>query len=269
MSVHELGQYQTPRWAAEAIIDRYFPNLGLFDLVLEPSCGDGRFLQSLPAHVPAIGVEIDPALAADAARNTGRRILVGDFRSIDIDFAPTTVLGNPPFKHDVISAFLDRAHQLLPDEGRAGFLLPAYYFQTASRVDALARRWSIAQEMVPRNIYPRLRLPLCFAMFRKGRRRELVGFALYGQTHAVHNLGAPFRELLNQPARSVWARVVLEALTRLGGEATLEALYDAIAGNRPTPNRWWQAKVRQVVQERCRRVGPGRWAIPQQEPLAG
>lgn len=261
MSVAALGQYPTPQWAAEALVERYFSDLGMYDTVLEPSCGDGRFLHAVPAHVPAIGVEIDPALAIAAHANTGRRIVVGDFRTVEIDVAPTTIIGNPPFNYRTINEFLDRAHQLLPAEGRVGFLLPVYYFQTAARVVELTQRWSLAQELIPRNLYPRLRLPLCFAMLRKGAPRTLVGFALYSETDAVRHLGAPYRDQLSQPARSVWEAVVGAALARLGGEATLQDLYSEIEGKRPTANRWWREKVRQVVQARCRRLAPGRWAV--------
>lgn len=48
-------------------------------MVLEPSAGDGRFLMAVPDHVPAFGVEIDPALAPIAARNSGRQVIQGDF----------------------------------------------------------------------------------------------------------------------------------------------------------------------------------------------
>jgi len=65
-----LGQYMTPDWAAHALVDRYFADLCCDDLVVEPSCGRGAFMRAIPAHVPVIGVEIDPDLAAEAV--TGR-----------------------------------------------------------------------------------------------------------------------------------------------------------------------------------------------------
>lgn len=46
--------------------------------------------------VQAIGIEIDPSLAEQAAQNTGRRIICGDFRTVEIDFNPNIILGNPP-----------------------------------------------------------------------------------------------------------------------------------------------------------------------------
>lgn len=69
-----LCQWFTPAWLAEALVERHFSRLDAADLVLEPTCGAGAFLRAIPAHVPAIGVEIDPALAA-AARATGREVL--------------------------------------------------------------------------------------------------------------------------------------------------------------------------------------------------
>ncbi|MGX9221850.1 hypothetical protein ACWV27_26135 (plasmid) [Massilia varians] len=70
--------------------------------------------------------------------------------------------------------------------GQAGFILPAYAFQTASRVVGYAERWALSQSMIPRNLFPGLSLPLVFATFEKGRRRTMIGFALYRETAAVH-----------------------------------------------------------------------------------
>ena len=55
-----LGQFFTPDWAAEALVEQHFGDLGLFDRVVEPSCGGGAFLRALPvpaahASCPAFG----------------------------------------------------------------------------------------------------------------------------------------------------------------------------------------------------------------------
>lgn len=184
----ELGQYMTPEWVAEALLERYYPGLGICDQVVEPSCGEGAFLRALPDQVPALGVEIDAALATVARASSGRPVLVGDFRAVDLPVRPTLVVGNPPFKQEVVLGFLQRAWELLPRDGEVGFILPAYTFQTAATVDRLSARWGIAQDMLPRNLFPRLTLPLCFARFTRGR-RGLVGFALYHEAAAVHHLG--------------------------------------------------------------------------------
>lgn len=259
-----LGQYFTPEWAAIELVRRHFGGLTMFDRVLEPSCGPGAFLAAVPDYVPAIGVEIDPALAARAVANTGRQVIVGDFRTIDIPLAPTLVLGNPPFRADLVDAFLSRSFELLPDGGHVGFILPCYVFQTASTIERLAQRWGLFQEQIPRNLFHRLSMPLCFAILTKGRAGDLVGFALYHELAAVTRLKARYRALLAQGERSVWTAVTRAAFEALGGQATLSELYTEIAGARPTGNRFWRDKVRQVVQQLAVRVGPATWRLVEQ-----
>jgi site-specific DNA-methyltransferase (adenine-specific) len=260
-NVVALGQYMTPDWAAIELVERYFADLTSADSVIEPSCGRGAFLRALSDSVPAIGVEIDPELAHAAERSTGRRIIVGDFRMVDLPVQPTAIVGNPPFRKRTVDAFLDRAHMLLPDDGRVGFVLPAFVLQTASTIDALAERWSIRQDMLPRNLFAGLSHPLCFAVFTKGRTRGLVGFALYHELAAVTRLRARYRALLAEGEASVWTAVVRAALESLGGRASLADLYREIDGHRPTQNPFWQAKVRQVVQKIAVRVGVGEWSL--------
>jgi hypothetical protein len=263
----ELGQYMTPEWVAQALLERYYPGLGMCDQVLEPSCGEGAFLRALPDHVPALGVEIDPALAKRARESSGRQVIVGDFRMVDLPVRPTVLVGNPPFQLSVVLGFLQRAWELLPRDGEVGFILPAYTFQTASTVDAIATRWGIAQDMIPKNVFPRIQLPLCFARFTRGR-HGLVGFALYHEAAAVQRLQARYRALLAQGERSAWAAVTRAAMEQLGGTAALDELYREIEGSRPTTNRYWQAKVRQTLQRIAYRVGPGRWSISTPEAAA-
>ena len=242
----QLGQYATPVWFAERVVARYFPALDRGDLVLEPSCGAGNFLHAIPAHVPAVGVEWDADLAAQARRETGRRVITGDFRAVALDVEPTAVIGNPPFRVDLVEGFLARCHELLPAGGRAGFILPACVFQTAARVVRLAARWSIAQEMIPRNVFHRLSLPLVFAVFSKDRERVLVGFALYHDADDVLRMPAEYREALAAGA-GVWRRLVRVALKRLGGRARLAELYAELEGKRPGTGQWWREKVRQTL----------------------
>jgi hypothetical protein len=256
-----LGQYFTPDWAAELLVDRYFADLTLCDTVVEPSCGHGAFLRAIPSHVPAIGVEIDPALAARARAASGRPVLVGDFTALDLPVRPTAILGNPPFAQATIQAFIDRAWALLPEQGRVGFILPVYTFQTASTVDRLAARWGIRQELIPRNLFGRLSLPLCFAVLTKDRRGPLIGFALYHELAAVTRLQARYRQLLAQGERSAWRAVTLAAFEQLGGQATLAQLYAEIGGCRPTRNQFWREKVRQVVQGVATRVDRATWRV--------
>lgn len=258
----DLHQWFTPQWVAEAIIERHFAHLNLCDTVLEPSCGNGRFLAAIPEHVNAIGVEIDPLQAEAARASTGREVIVGDFLTARIDQPVTHVVGNPPFDARLIEGFLNRAHALLPNEGTCGLLLPAYVLQTSSKVMAMARKWSISQELMPRNIFPRLHLPLVFTMFRKERARTLVGFFLYAEAADVRAMPKQIRDEVEASGGSVWRRAVRLAFAMVGkARATLADLYAAI--ERPSENRYWREKVRQVLQSypEFRRAGAGLWEL--------
>jgi len=261
-----LGQFMTADWVAEELVARYFSDLGNADRVIEPSCGRGAFLRAIPNEVMAIGVEIDPALAREARRLSGRPVVVGDFRVADLPVAPTAILGNPPFQSWTIEGFLDRAFDLLPEEGRVGFILPAFALQTASTIERWSKRWAMRQEMLPRNLFHGLRHPLCFALLTKSRRRELVGFALYHELQAVNRLRARYRTLLAEGEGSVWRAVVRAAFEALGGCADLAALYREIEGARPTANTFWKAKVRQMVQQIAVRERASVWRLAEVEP---
>lgn len=145
----ELGQYMTPDWVSVELVDRYFPREEGY---IEPSCGRGSFLRAFSSAIPAIGVEIDPDMARVARESSGRSVIVGDFRAVDLSIRATAIVGNPPFKQSTVLGFLDRAWELLPDEGRVGFILPCYILQTASTVTTLSERWSVRQDLLPRNI---------------------------------------------------------------------------------------------------------------------
>lgn len=259
----DLNQFFTPSWAAELIVRRHFADLSPQDVVAEPSCGDGRFLMAIPREVDAYGVEIDPVAAAAAVRNTGREIIVGDFVSALLPRRPTVVLGNPPFSADVIDGFINRCYHELDYGGRVGFLLPVYMFQTASRVVGYQRRWSITQELVPRNLFERLSCPLMFARFTKERQTVVSGLFLYAETDAIAGLKADIRSLVigNESTAHCWRDAVELALRALGGRATLNELYQAIENNRPTPNKWWREKVRQIAGMHFTRVGTGEYSL--------
>lgn len=258
-----LHQWFTPRWVAEAIVERHYGDLDMGDCVLEPSCGPGSFLHALPQHVDAIGVEIDPVLAERARRATGREVITGDFLEVEIKRQVTHVIGNPPFDAAMIHGFLGRAHDLLPDGGTCGFLLPAYVLQTSSKVLAMNEKWSMSQELMPRNIFPRLKLPLVFTMFRKDRVRTLVGFFLYREAADVRALPREVRAALAADGvGSVWRRAVRAAFLRLGRtKATLAELYATV--ERPTKNEFWREAVRRTLQvyREFRSAGAGLWEV--------
>jgi len=256
-----LSQYMTPGWAAEAIVAHALPDLPARATVIEPSCGIGRFLQALPEGINAIGVEIDARLADIARATTNATIITGDFRNVPLPVERCDCLiGNPPFEMAVWDGMLDRAHQLLDDGGRVIMVLPAFTFQTSSRVVRYNQRWSLSQEMMPRNIFPGIRLPLMLANFTKDPKPRLSGLILYHESREIEEMPAVYRRALSE-GRSGWRAVVEEALKRLGGEATVDQVCSEIAPRKPTTTDHWRPKVRQQLMRHCRKMGPARYAL--------
>ncbi len=270
----QLHQWFTPAWAAEAIVDEAFGWIGAGHRVVEPSCGDGAFLCALPGSAEVVGVEIDPLQAALAARASGRRVIVGDFMTVPREELGRVhaVLGNPPFQAEIVSGFLRRSHAILEEGGQVGFVLPSFIFQASSSVERMNELFTVQQAMIPRNLFPRLSLPLVFATFTKERNRRLFGFMLYREAQEIRAIKKCWRERVakGRDAGGVWLPVVREILAALGGSAELEQIYRAIQGLRPTSNPHWQAKVRQVLGRHghiFERTAPGRYRFAAQASL--
>lgn len=257
-----LSQFFTPFWAADELVNLYLSHLTPADCVIEPSCGTGAFLDAIPREIAAVGVELDPTLAQMARDKTGRQVITGDFRVVDLSLRPTAVIGNPPFDLSVFDGMLERCHSLLPEGGTAGFILPAYALQTPSRILGYNEKWGMKADHLPRTLFPNLSKPLVFCTFTKDRRRALVGFALYRETSSVSEMKKRFQELLSTESGSVWRKAVLEALCDLQGEADLPSIYRVMEGRRPTGATYWKEKVRQTLQRDFRRVGEARWGLP-------
>lgn len=257
----KLDQYPTPAWAAQCLWNEHFSDLGVNDVVWEPTCGPGRFLQAIPKHIRAYGCEIDPILAERARQLTGRTIITGDFLKVVMPEPPTAVIGNPPFQMALIDKMLDRFHAELPEGGRVGLLLPAYAFQTAGRVVRYSERWSLQQQAIPRNIYPGLAKPLLFALFRKDQRRLMVGFSLYHEAAFIQALPKEVGEAMIQGS-ATWSEVVFSAIASHGGEASLAQIYEYVCSRRPSQNPAWREQVRKICGERAIRVCRARYSMP-------
>lgn len=252
----KLGQFFTPYWVAEHLVRQHFA-FRADDVVIEPTCGKGSFLAAVPEHIQAIGVELDPVLAAEAHENTGRPVICGNILTVPLDVQPTIAIGNPPFSTELFQGILDRLARVMQPDSRAGFILPAYFFQYSDRAHRFAQRWVIRTEHIPRTIFPGLSKPLVFGLFELTKHGRLVGFSLYDEVQAMKLMSKPYRELMASAKRSVWKQVFIKAMARLGGVATLDELYLEIAPRRPTENVWWKEKIRQVAQELCDRTKPG------------
>ena len=256
-----LGQWFTPRWAAEILMADALEGLGDVGVV-EPSCGDGAFLAAVPARNPALGVEIDPRIAAIARESTGRPVVCGDFATADVTVENlAAVVGNPPYSMQTIDAFVRRSHALLPDEGILAMLLPGHVLSTTARVGPWREMFAIEQRMVPRSLFPRISLPLVWTRFVKSRSRTLVGFMLFDEQADLETMPREVHRALGRPG--TWREAVGLALHALGGEATLEEIYRAVEPRRPSGNRWWRDKVRQTLGLYFPRTGAHSFAMPE------
>ena len=218
-------------------------------------------LGAIPSHIPAIGTEIDPKLAQEARMRSGRPVIEGDFRTVDLPRGITAVFGNPPFKLNLFKELLIRCQEVLPLGAQAGFILPAYFLSYARTVLLLQNnKWGISTEILPRDIFPRIVHPLLFAKFIRDNRPQLVGFSLFPESAEIRELNRATSDLLATALdgpRSTWREVVDAVLTQQGGTASLQTIYRSMEGKRPTPNAHWKEKVRQILQLQFKRVSEG------------
>lgn len=246
---HELEQFFSPFWCAERLVEEFFPDLGPQDYVADLGTGLGAFLAAVPAHVPAIGVEIDPELAQRAREMTGREVICGDFRTVSLPQRPTAIIGNPPFKRSMRDAYLDVAYDLLPENGRCGAILPANALTFSGPVQRLQSRWSMQQTLLPRQLFPRAKFPFIFVLFTKDFVRKLHGFFLFDEAGEVGRAPKAVKMVLlnGRPHRSVWRALIEDALDAHRGSATREQIRAYVAPRRSSKNPFWWDRLREIL----------------------
>ena len=258
----------TPAWFCEMLYDAHFANLSEKDNVMEPGCGMGACLAAIPPHVPAFGIEVDPKLAQIASKRTGRQIILGDLRDVPLPGKITAIFGNPKFELGLVETLLARCEDIMPEGAKCGLILPTYFFQTSSTIVRLNRKWTIGQEMIPRDLFNRPRQmmrSLMFALFTRDNAPRLVGLRGYKETSEVRKLDEERQRLLDesfQGPRSVWREVFATVLTDLGGKASLTDIYRHVEGRRPTGNTHWKEQLRKVANTHFRRTDRGVYAFP-------
>jgi len=133
----DLQYYPTPSAVVDNIVADLYPLKG--QKVLEPSCGDGRFMDALrKAGARVMGIEVDASRAAQS-RAKGHSVLVANF----LETAPTgdfdRVVMNPPFYGRHYAKHVNHAIKFLKPGGILTAILPA-----TARYDhgLLEGRWS-------------------------------------------------------------------------------------------------------------------------------
>jgi hypothetical protein len=119
--------YGTPAWCTRLIL----PHLQR-GTVLDPCCGEGAILSVVESewNVPTMGIELDAARAARAARR-GRYVVTGDAFAVMWP-AAAVVVTNPPFEH--AGAFVRAALRLEP-ERECAFLLRLEFLASHGRAE--------------------------------------------------------------------------------------------------------------------------------------
>jgi site-specific DNA-methyltransferase (adenine-specific) len=162
----------------------------------------------------------------------------------------------------------DRDLLLDPTCGTGAFLHAANAcgipFQTVRTVTRFNSQWSIATDIIPRELFHRLRYQLVFARFRKDDQRTLVGLALYREYQSLKELRPESQQTLQESKSrwGAWHALVEEALTQLGGRGSLAEIYATVAPNRLPSNNYWHDKIRQVLQIHYQPISRGVWALP-------
>lgn len=135
----DLQFYPTP----QAVIERV---IGEFDLrgksVLEPSCGDGRFMDAISKAGAArvVGVEVDPG-RAQAARDKGHSVMKANFLETVPEPAFDLVVMNPPFYGKHYAKHVRHALRFLKPGGTLVSVLPATARYDHGLLDDLRPDW--------------------------------------------------------------------------------------------------------------------------------
>lgn len=136
----DLQFYPTPT----AVVARVIADLGNIsgEKVLEPSCGDGRFLDALRrAGGDCFGVEYDAGRARQA-RAKGHAVLTANF----LETAPTNdydlVVMNPPFYGRHYEKHVRHALRFLKPKGKLVAILPTTARHDHGVLNDLKPRWS-------------------------------------------------------------------------------------------------------------------------------
>lgn len=126
----DLAYYPTPAPVAETIVDLARPKSG--DVILEPSCGDGRLMDAVASfcreqkieNVKMMGVEFD-AGRADEAKRKGYSVHVANFLEMPETPNFSLIIMNPPFCGRHYLKHIRSAIAMLKPGGRLFSILPA------------------------------------------------------------------------------------------------------------------------------------------------
>ena len=133
----EMDKYYTKPNAVRTCLSAINGQWNSFDLVIEPSAGDGAFLREIP-HGNKIGIDIDPGAPG---------IIQADWLSYSPPrgYKKIAVVGNPPFgRSSAMSAAFIRYALSFPRVRMIAFVLPNVY-NKHTRQKILPAGWRISK----------------------------------------------------------------------------------------------------------------------------
>lgn len=130
----DLQYYPTPQKVVDTVLDNLYHLQGA--RVLEPSCGDGRFLDGLVKRKAIVyGIEVDP-MRAVISRAKGHSVLIANFLETAPNPIYDRVVMNPPFYGTHWAKHVRHAYEFLKPDGYLTAILPVTA-QTSGLIDDL------------------------------------------------------------------------------------------------------------------------------------
>jgi hypothetical protein len=154
------GAWETPPALVERVVARALDGLGPARLVVDPACGDGRFLAAVGGGARLVGVDVDAdALATARAVVPHAELVHGDALAVPLPGGADLVVANPPFLSqlsaatsrrgasalgggayaDTAALFVLRALSLVRPGGRVAMVLPASFLAARDAADVRAK----------------------------------------------------------------------------------------------------------------------------------
>jgi hypothetical protein len=116
----------------------------------------------------------------------------------------------------------------------------------------------VKADLIPRDLVPRIHVPLLFALLRKAATQRLIGFALYQEATSVRTMRIQYRRAIEQSRHVGWREVLDMALIALGGEGSIDQICTVIQPEfRPTNKPWFRDYVRRDLGTYHERIRPG------------
>lgn len=137
----DLAFYPTPPAVVKRVMNKLSAFANKSGLILEPSCGDGAFLDALRDEgYKSMGVEVDYS-RAEICKQKGHNVVCGNFLTFESFRQFDAVVMNPPFAGFHYQKHLEKAIELLKEGGYLIAILPANAWYSHNSDLLFCGRW--------------------------------------------------------------------------------------------------------------------------------